>query len=67
MNKEKINKTFFDDLHQIQIEQIHASELKDARKVILNLMLYISAEHGDVRGKDQAVSDALKWLKNNPS
>jgi len=67
MNNEQINKTFFEDLYQIQVDQIHASELKDARKVILNLMLYISAEHGDVRGKDQAVSDALKWLKNNQS
>jgi len=67
MNKEEINKTFFEDLHQIQINQINASELKDARKVILSLMLYISAEHGDVKGKDQAISDALKWLKNNQS
>ena len=67
MNKEKINKTFFEDLHQLQMNQINTSELKDARKVILSLMLYISEEHGDVRGKDQAVSDALEWLKNNQS
>ena len=65
MNKEKINKTFFEDLHQVQMNQINTSELKDARKVILNLMLYISAEHGDIKGKDKAVSDALEWLKNN--
>ena len=49
------------------MNQINTSELKDARKVILSLMLYISEEHGDVRGKDQAVSDALEWLKNNQS
>ena len=67
MNKEKINKTFFEDLHQLQMSQINTSELKQARKVILNLMLYISAEHGDVTRKDQAVSEALKWLKNNQS
>ena len=67
MNKEEINKTFFEDLHQIQMNQMNTSALKNARKVILNLMLYISAEHGDVRGKDQAVSEALKWLKNNQS
>tara|TARA_X000001382_G_C3100273_1_gene156459 strand:+ start:428 stop:631 length:204 start_codon:yes stop_codon:yes gene_type:complete len=67
MNNEQINKTFFEELHEIQIDQIHTSQLKQARKVILNLMLYISAEHGDVRKKDQAVSDALEWLKNNQS
>ena len=67
MNKEEINKTFFEDLHQIQMNQMNTRALKNARKVILNLMLYISAEHGDVRGKDQAVSEALKWLKNNQS
>ena len=49
------------------MNQMNTSSLKNARKVILNLMLYISAEHGDVRGKDQAVSEALKWLKNNQS
>ena len=63
----EINKTFFEDLHQIQMNQINTSELKEARKVILNLMMYISEEHGDVRGKDQAVADALEWLKNNQS
>ena len=64
---EEINKIFFEDLHQIQMNQINTSELKEARKVILNLMMYISEEHGDVRGKDQAVADALEWLKNNQS
>ena len=34
MNKEKINKTFFEDLHQLQMNQINTSELKQARKVI---------------------------------
>tara|TARA_R110002020_G_scaffold153485_2_gene332890 strand:- start:378 stop:581 length:204 start_codon:yes stop_codon:yes gene_type:complete len=67
MNKEEINKTFFESLHEVQMNQMNTSALKDARKVILNLMLYISAEHGDVTRKDQAVSEALKWLKNNQS
>lgn len=33
MNKEKINKAFFEDLHQLQMNQINTSKLKNARKV----------------------------------
>ena len=69
MNKEQINKAFFEDLHQIQTNQINTSTLKDARKVILNLLLYVqSGAMGDeAPGKDEAVLNALKWLKNNQS
>ena len=67
VNKEQINKIFFEDLHQIQMNQINASELKEARKVILGLILYMNTtDKGISLEKDKAVLDALKWLKNNP-
>ena len=62
-----IHEQFFKDMHNTQMTSINESIIKDARKVISNLMLYISAEHGDVKGKDQAVLNALEWLKNNQS
>ena len=68
MNKEQINKEFFEDLHQIQMNQINASALKDARKVILKLITQVSNNlRADTAGKDDAVLDALEWLKNNQS
>tara|TARA_R100000458_G_scaffold47436_1_gene46206 strand:+ start:558 stop:764 length:207 start_codon:yes stop_codon:yes gene_type:complete len=66
MNNEQINKTFFDDLYQIQIDQIHASQLNQARKVILELVVHVDAnDRDDIPGKDEAVLNALEWLKNN--
>ena len=68
MNKEKINKTFFEDLHQLQMNQINTSELKNARKVILGLLTQVNSDHrDDIAGKDDAVLNALEWLKNNQS
>ena len=69
MNIKEINKTFFEDLHQIQMNQINTSILKDARKIILNLLLYAqSGAMGDeAPGRDEAVLNALEWLKNNQS
>ena len=68
MNKENINKTFFEDLYQIQMNQINTSELKQARKVILGLLTQVSNNHrDDIAGKDEAVLNALEWLKNNQS
>tara|TARA_R100000900_G_scaffold100512_2_gene77883 strand:- start:537 stop:743 length:207 start_codon:yes stop_codon:yes gene_type:complete len=68
MNKEKINKTFFEDLHQLQMSQINTSQLKQARKVILDLVTHVDAnDRDDIPRKDEAVLGALKWLKNNQS
>ena len=68
MNKEEINKTFFEDLHQIQINQINTNELKDARKVILGLLSHVGGyDKYDSKETDKAVLDALEWLKNNQS
>ena len=68
MNKEEINKAFFEDLHEIQINQMNTSALRNARKVILGLVTHVDAsDRDDIPGKDEAVLDALEWLKNNQS
>ena len=68
MNKKEINETFFEDLHQIQMNQINTSVTDDARKVILKLILYMNtADKGMNAEKDEAILDALKWIKNNQS
>ena len=68
MNKEEINKTFFEDLHEIQMNQMNTSALKDARKVILGLLAHVSGyDKYNPRETDEAVLDALEWLKNNQS
>jgi len=66
--KEEINKAFFEDLHQIQKNQINTSAINDARKVMLKLILYMNtADKGISAEKDEAVLDALRWIKNNVS
>ena len=68
MNMEEINKTFFEDLHQIQTNQINTSVIDDARKVMLKLILYMNtADKGVNAEKDEAILDALRWIKNNVS
>ena len=68
MNKEQINKAFFEDLHQTQMNQINTSAIDDARKVILKLILYMNtADKGVNAEKDEAILDALRWIKNNVS
>ena len=68
MNKQEINKAFFEDLHEIQINKINTSTIDDARKVMLKLILYMNTSNKDVNGeKDEAVLDALRWIKNNVS
>ena len=68
MDKEQINKTFFEDLHEIQMNQINTSVIDDARKVILKLILYMNtSDKGMNTEKDEAILEALKWLKNHRS
>ena len=65
---EEINKIFFEDLHQIQMNQINASELKEARKVILGLLTHVSDQNRHNSSEsDEAIANALEWLKNNQS
>ena len=65
----EINKQLFEDLHESQMNSIHNSIIDDARKVILNLLLYVQYDkHGaDPEGKDQAITEGLKWIKNHGS
>ena len=68
MNREQINKTFFEDIHEIQMNKINTSVINDARKIMLKLILYINtSDKGMSTEKDEAVLDALKWIKNNVS
>ena len=68
MNKEEINKTFFEDLYEIQMNKINTSIIDDARKVILKLILYMNtSDKGKNLEKDEAILEALKWLKNHRS
>ena len=63
---EEINKIFFEDLHQIQMNKINASELKEARKVILGLLTHVSDQNRHNSSEsDEAILNALEWLKNN--
>ena len=68
MNKQEINKTFFEDLHKSQMYEIHKNSIEDARKVILNLLLYVQNDfRDDIPGKDEALAEGLKWINKNES
>ena len=63
----EIHKQLFESMHNKQMTSINESIIKDARKVILKLILYMNTtDKGISPEKDEAVLDALKWLKNNP-
>ena len=63
----KIHKQLFESMHNTQMTSINESIIKDARKVILKLILYMNTtDKGISPEKDEAVLNALKWLKNNP-
>ena len=63
----EIHKKLFEGMHNTQMTSINESIIKDARKVILKLILYMNTtDKGISPEKDEAVLDALKWLKNNP-
>ena len=50
------------------INDIESNELKEARKVILGLLTHVSGyDKYDSRETDEAVLNALEWLKNNQS
>ena len=62
----EIHKQLFESMHNTQITSINESIIKDARKVILGLLTQVNKDHrNDVPGKNNAVLDALEWLKNN--
>ena len=51
------------------IQVVDGAKIKDARKIILNLLLYAqSGAIGDeAPGKDEAISEGLKWIENHVS
>jgi hypothetical protein len=64
----EIHKQLFESMHNTQITSINESIIKDARKVILGLVTHVDAnDRDDIPGKDEAVLNALEWLKNNQS
>tara|TARA_R100001594_G_scaffold148316_1_gene203210 strand:+ start:296 stop:496 length:201 start_codon:yes stop_codon:yes gene_type:complete len=64
----EIHKQLFESMHNTQITSINESIIKDARKVILGLVTHVDAnDRNDIHGKDEAVLNALEWLKNNQS
>jgi hypothetical protein len=66
MNKQEINKTFFEDLYESQINIVNDNIIEDASKIILRLLYYMStSDRGVDMKKDETVRDALKWLKNH--
>ena len=68
MNREQINKIFFEDLHEIQMNQINTSNIEEARKVILNLLLYVQSDFkNDIPEKDKAIAEGLRWINKNTS
>ena len=68
MNKKEINKMFFEDLYKIQKNEIHFSSVKNAKKVILELLTHVSDQNRHNSSEsDEAILNALKWLKNNQS
>ena len=66
MNKQEINKTFFEDLHESQINTVNDSIIEDAATIILRLMYFISTSDKSVdMKKDETIIEALRWLKNH--
>ena len=66
MNKQEINKTFFENLHTSQINTVNDSIIEDAATIILRLLYFISTSDKSVdMKKDETIIEALKWLKNH--
>ena len=66
MNKQEINKTFFENLHKSQINTVNDSIIEDAATIILRLLYFISTSDKSVdMKKDETIIEALRWLKNH--
>ena len=62
----EIHKQLFESMHNTQMTSINESIIKDARKVILKLVKHISSHNSNnTLQADDAVLNALEWLKNN--
>ena len=55
-------------MHNTQMTSINESIIKDARKVILGLIKHVSDQNRHNSSEsDNAILNALEWLKNNQS
>ena len=64
----EIHKQLFESMHNTQMTSINESIIKDARKVILGLLPYVSDQNRHNSSEsDNAILNALEWLKNNQS
>ena len=64
----EIHKQLFESMHNTQMTSINESIIKDARKVILGLIKHVSDQNRHNSSEsDNAILNALEWLKNNQS
>jgi len=64
----EIHKQLFESMHNTQMTSINESIIKDARKVILGLIAHVSDQNRHNSSEsDNAILNALEWLKNNKS
>lgn len=63
-----IHEQLFKSMHNTQMTSINESIIKDARKVILGLITHVSDQNRHNSSEsDNAILNALEWLKNNQS
>ena len=64
----EIHKQLFEGMHNTQMTSINESIIKDARKAILGLLSHVSDQNRHNSSEsDNAILNALEWLKNNQS
>ena len=62
----ELHEQYFEGLYDSQMKCVNNAIIKDAKTVILKLILYMNtSDKGINLEKDEAVLEALKWLKNN--
>ena len=62
----ELHKQYFESLYESQMKSINNSTIRDAKRVILDLMNVV-VDNAPTKEKDGAVEHALGWLKNNVS
>ena len=62
----ELHEQYFESLYESQMKSINNSTIRDAKRVILDLMNVV-VDNAPTKEKDGAVEHALGWLKNNVS
>ena len=62
----ELHEQYFESLYESQMKSINNSTIRDAKRVILDLMNVV-VDNAPEKEKDGAVEHALGWLKNNIS